>query len=301
MFTTLHAGIGVKQTHNHARSLKNMGDNHQVTKRKKQSLWLRGVLAGLCVAALGGVVVWFCIGQNKPLSVDTDSSRSRIQDASHPVKMNKSATTIEKNSAKTAPSSTSVPKETSNADAPEETPPTTAETNSTDEANNKKKKGPVFRNAMDQLLSMVMPDHPGDSVPPLPITDDMKFTEVQEKAMLERLTANDDDSDQVLERKEIVQAMRDEYLDLKKRGWTFIDYLKALQAKADLDSEVLSESWKLHDTVFNDPEISDAKYQETLEKINKVLGDRGIAPIKPPSLEDDDEEQQEEPKQEQKK
>ena len=147
----------------------------------------------------------------------------------------------------------------------------------------KPKDNRTFKNAMDQLLSMVMPHEVGGDVPPLPISDDMVFSGEDEKAILERLTADEKDSDAVLERKELVQAMRDEYLDLKKRGWTFIDYLKALEAKHRLDTEVRDESYKLHETVFNDPQISDEKYLETLGKINEVLSQRGIKPIKPPS------------------
>lgn len=172
----------------------------------------------------------------------------------------------------------------------------TTETNSTDEATQKKRKR-VFTNPMDQLMAMVMPKEPGDSVPPVPISDNAEFTPEQEKQMFEQLTADEDDSDAVLERKELVQAMRNEYVELKKRGWKFVDYIKALEAKAKLDNEVLTESWKIHETIFNDPEISDAKYTETLEKINKVLGDRGIKPIQPPT----DEEPEQQPTVEDKK
>ena len=153
----------------------------------------------------------------------------------------------------------------------------------------KPKDNRTFKNAMDQLMSMVMPHEVGGDVPPLPISDDMVFSEEDEKAILERLTADEKDSDAVLERKELVQAMRDEYLDLKKRGWKFIDYLKALEAKNRLDTEVRDESYKLHETVFNDPEISDEKYLETLGKINEVLTQRGIKPIKPPTEEAEEE------------
>ena len=145
----------------------------------------------------------------------------------------------------------------------------------------------VFANPMDQLLSMVTPHEAGGSVPPVPISDDMEFTPEQENQMFEQLVVSDDDSNEVLERKELVQALRNEYVELKKnRGWKFVDYIKALEAKAKLDNEILTESWKIHETVFNDPNISDEKYYETLQTINKVLGDRGIKPISP--LDDDD-------------
>ena len=144
-----------------------------------------------------------------------------------------------------------------------------------------KKDTRLFKNQMDQLMAMVMPKRAGEAVPPVPIDDNMKFSEEDEKKILERLTADENDTDEQLERKEIVQAMRDEYFDLKKRGWTFVDYIKALQAKADLDNEVLVESLKIHETVFNDKSISDEEYKKTLGEINKVLTDRGIAPIDP--------------------
>lgn len=152
-----------------------------------------------------------------------------------------------------------------------------------DEKAERPKRKIVFSNPMDQLMAMVMPMEPGQAVPPVPISDDMEFTPEQEQQMLERLTANEDDTDAVLERKELVQAMRDEYTELRtKHGWRFVDYIKALEAKARIDNEVLSESVAIHETVFNDPNVSDEEYMETLEKINKVLSERGIKGISIP-------------------
>ena len=147
---------------------------------------------------------------------------------------------------------------------------------------------PAFTNPMDQLMAMVVPREPGEAVPPVPISNDMVLTPEQESHMLEKLTIDENDPDSVAERKELVQAMRREYLELKKKyGWTFVDYIKAHEAQAKTDNEVLVESYKLHDTIFGNPEISDADYLETLGKINKVLSERGISPIKPPEgLED---------------
>lgn len=152
-----------------------------------------------------------------------------------------------------------------------------------DEKAERPKRKIVFSNPMDQLMAMVMPMEPGQAVPPVPISDDMEFTPEQEQQMLERLTASEEDSEAVLERKELVQAMRDEYTELRtKHGWRFVDYIKALEAKARIDNEVLSESVAIHETVFNDPNVSDEEYMETLEKINKVLSERGIKGISIP-------------------
>ena len=155
----------------------------------------------------------------------------------------------------------------------------------------------LFKNPMDQLLSMVLPKKPGASVPPLPNIDSITFTPEEEDQLLERLAASDDDSDERLERKEFVQALRDEYHELKKsHGWSFVDYVKALEAKVNLDAEVLSESIKINETVFNDASISDAEYSKTLTKINAILTSRGIEPIGNPGEEtpDESDEQQEE-------
>lgn len=139
----------------------------------------------------------------------------------------------------------------------------------------------VFKNMMDQLLAMAVPKNPGEPMPPLPIADGQRFPKEMEEKLFEQLVAEDGDSDDVLERKELVQSLRNEYFELKKKGWTFVDYLKALQAKVALDAEVLHESLKINATAFGDASLSDEKYNETLNEINKVLTDRGIPPIHP--------------------
>lgn len=155
----------------------------------------------------------------------------------------------------------------------------------------------LFKNPMDQLLSMVLPKKPGASIPPLPNIDSITFTPEEEDQLLERLAANDDDSEERLERKEFVQALRDEYHELKKsHNWSFVDYVKALEAKVNLDAEVLSESIKINETVFNDASISDEEYSKTLIKLNAVLTARGIEPIGKPGEEtpaESDEQQKE--------
>lgn len=155
----------------------------------------------------------------------------------------------------------------------------------------------LFKNPMDQLLSMVLPKKPGASIPPLPNIDSITFTPEEEDQLLERLAASDDDSDERLERKEFVQALRDEYHELKKsHDWSFVDYVKALEAKVNLDAEVLSESIKINETVFNDASISDEEYSKTLIKLNAILTARGIEPIGKPGEEtssESDEQQKE--------
>lgn len=149
------------------------------------------------------------------------------------------------------------------------------------EAEKKEKDTRPFKNIMNQLLAMVMPKNPGEMIPPLPLAEEMRFTDEQEREMLKQLTVEEHDTAETIKRKELVQSLQDEYFELKKRGWTFVDYLKALQAKVNLDAEVMQESFKIYKGIFDDPNISDEKYKETLDSINKVLTDRGLKPIEP--------------------
>ena len=255
---------------------------------KKPSPW-RVLVAGAIVVflAVGGVYFLLSKPATKVSGGELDGNRMIKEQC--PAKVKKPSTPTNSVASKVKPRTPAKAGEqyAEVAAEPTEASVTNAEASAEDK---KPKDDRLFKNAMDQLLAMVTPKNVGDGVPPLPIVDDMKFSEEDEKKILERLTADENDSDEVLERKELVQAMRDEYQELKKKGWTFVDYIKALEAKAKLDTEVLEESHKIHETVFNDPDISDAKYLETPEKINKVLSDRGIKPIKPPSEEPEEDE-----------
>ena len=255
--------------------------------RKARPSYLRGVLAGGIVVALAGAAVWFflhsSITEQRPSNDPNDEEGKGI---AKPLQIKPGGL---KGKAAGSTSGQATPAED---DKPREARPGTPEDDAAAETNNiaeiaKPKRR--FTNPMDQLLAMVAPREVGDPVPPVPINAGIEFTPEQESQMFELLAVEDDDSEEAIAKKELVQAMRDEYADLKKkRGWKFVDYIKALEAKAQLDSEVLTESAKIHDTVFNDPDISDEKYLETLEKINKVLGERGIKPITPPSSDDID-------------
>ena len=242
---------------------------------------VRGLVAGALVVAVGVAYLAFMNGGEKPKAGRVKIREATTAGVKKPTKVARAA------GGETISVRQQGEGETTSVRQQGTVEPEEGETNATADAGKdaKPKDTRVFKNAMDQLLSMVTPREVGGDVPPLPITDNMKFTEAEEKQILERLTADEGDSDAALERKELVQSMRDEYQELKKRGWEFIDYIKALEAKAKLDTEVRDESRKLHDTVFNDPDISDEKYKETLEKINKVLTDRGIKPIVPPGSE----------------
>ena len=248
---------------------------------KKPSPW-RGLFAGAIVVLLAAGGAYFLLSKPAAKVSDGELDEDRMIKERQPAKVKNPSASTDSAVSKVGPMTQAKAGERY-ADVATEVTEAAVTNGGASAEDNKQKDDRLFKNAMDQLLAMVAPRNVGDGVPPLPIVDDMKFSEEDEKKILERLTADDKDSDAVLERKELVQSMRDEYQELKKKGWTFVDYVKALEAKAKLDTEVLEESHKIHETVFNDPNITDAEYLEMLEKINKVLSDRGIKPISPPS------------------
>lgn len=245
---------------------------------KKPSPW-RGLLAGAIVVALAAAGAYFLLCKPAAQVSDDDLAAKRQIKEQRPAQVKKPSVPTDsvssKVSAKTQPRAGE-----QNAKVATETAETAVTNAEASAADKKPKDNRLFKNPMDQLLLMVMPQQPGGTVPPLPNIDSLTFTPEEEDRMLERLAVAEDDTDETLDRKELVQSLRDEYHELKKaRNWSFVDYVKALDAKVRLDADVLSESIKLHDTVFNDKSITDAEYAEALEKINKVLADRGIPPI----------------------
>ena len=245
---------------------------------KKPSPW-RGLVAGAIVVSLAAGGAYFLLCKPAAQVSDDDLAAKRQIRAQRPAKVKKPSAPDDPAVSKGKPRPEAAAAKTGEnraAAAPE-----ASETVATNAAEDKKPKdNRLFKNPMDQLLLMVMPKHPGGTVPPLPNIDSLTFTPEEEDRMLERLAVAEDDTDETLDRKELVQSLRDEYHELKKsRNWSFVDYVKALDAKVRLDAEVMTESINLHETVFNDKSITDAEYAEALEKINKVLADRGIPPI----------------------
>lgn len=250
-------------------------------KKKQQHASLRGLGAGLIVAILGCCVVAyffafeqheFGAGNNKhgtPLIDEHATSASALKDRIPCVSPDLSAANQNTDSSRGAN------------DIASKVTEFVSTTNST------KKAKVVFKNPMDQLMAMVVPQEVGQAVPPVPIFSDEDFSPEQENEMFEQMLAEDDDSEETLERKELIQSLREEFTYLKtNHGWKFSDYIKAMYAKAELDNAILRESCEIHESVFHDPNISDEKYLETLDKINSVLTQRGIKPI---SATDDDE------------
>ena len=262
----------------------------------KPSPW-RGVLAGVAVVVLALVAAFFLVSRHEEgVGEQQPGKKGRISSAKPALAKPATAVArpgVQREKADSARQDADGARASGVADE-------SAATNSVSSSEKSGKEDRrLFKNPMDQLLSMVLPRKPGASVPPLPDIGSITFTPEEEDHLLERLAANDDDSDEKLERKELVQALRDEYHELKKsRGWSFVDYVKALEAKVNLDAEVLSESIKINETVFNDASVSDEEYSKTLIKLNAILTARGIEPIGKPEEEpsDDSDEQKEQQK-----
>ena len=261
----------------------------------KPSPW-RGALAGVVVVLLALAAAFFLVSRNEEGVGEQQSGKKGKISSTTPASAGPASAAVcpavKKGKTDTASQGADV------ARAPVDEADESAATNSVSSSDKTGKEDRrLFKNPMDQLLSMVLPKKPGASVPPLPDIGSITFTPEEEDHLLERLAANDDDTDEKLERKELVQALRDEYHELKKtHGWSFVDYVKALEAKVNLDAEVLSESIKINETVFNDASISDDEYSKTLIKLNAILTARGIDPIgKPgdePSGESDEQQEQ---------
>lgn len=246
------------------------------TAAKKPSR-VRGLIAGLVVVVLAAVVYFSFFSCNVDDSVSVVDDSKLIKET-QPRKARKVTDSNVKK--RTSEGKMSVAKPTRQETPVQDVAETVSMNVATSTATATPKDKRLFKNPMDQLLLLVMPKYPGGQVPPLPDIGNIEFTPAEEERLLERLAESKDDTNETLDRKELVQSLRDEYHELKKeRNWSFVDYVKALEAKVRLDAEVLSESIKIHETVFNDKSISDAAYLEMLEKINKVLADRGIAPI----------------------
>lgn len=266
----------------------------------KPSPW-RGVLAGVVVVVLALAAAFFLVSRNNEEGVGEQQpgKKGKISSATPATANPVSAARPTAKKGKSAAAKQGADGARTPGMAADDADESAATNNVSSSEKSDKEDRRLFKNPMDQLLSMVLPRKPGASVPPLPDIGSITFTPEEEDHLLERLAANDDDSDEKLERKELVQALRDEYHELKKsRGWSFVDYVKALEAKVNLDAEVLSESIKINETVFNDASVSDEEYSKTLIKLNAILTARGIEPIGKPEDEssDDSDEQQEQQK-----
>ena len=134
----------------------------------------------------------------------------------------------------------------------------------------------VFKTGSEQLLAMATPAMPGMAVPPLPQIDDEGMKEDLEKAMNTDLKPSTNDTEETIGRKLTVTDQKEEFRELRKKGWTFSEYVKALHAKSSEEAEYLTEAHKLNDDLYHDKSITDEEYKKYREKINSELKERGL-------------------------
>lgn len=243
---------------------------------QRKGLWL---WAALIVVIVGALVFWLFTSTDSMEEVEVEKSNKGIHEVAPADTHKDSKATADTATKQTLPTAKSGARQ--NATKGGEIVKVSEDAQEDASTNRPPVQKRLFPNMMDQLLAMAMPKNPGEPMPPLPIADGQKFPPELEEKMLERLAVADDDTEHTLDAKERVQAMRDEYFELKKRGWSFVDYLKACQAKVALDAEVKHESLRMNEEAFLSKGLSDADYRAFLDKINTVLNERGIPPIHP--------------------
>lgn len=142
---------------------------------------------------------------------------------------------------------------------------------------------PLFKSHAEVLLSMATPSEPGGSVPPVPIpSEDEDDSADVAKALSNVIVPTPNDTERSLETKLTVAEQKEEFRELaRKEGWTFREYIKALQERFREDEKLASESEKLNEELFHDESLSDADYRANLAEINKARAERGLPALKP--------------------
>ena len=142
-----------------------------------------------------------------------------------------------------------------------------------------------FKTASEQLLSMVLSGQPGDSVAPLPVSDDDDLEEDALKALNSTIYVRDDDSEDTLAHKANVAAAKEQLRELKaKEGWTMVEYVRAVEAQRKEDAQLKKELYQELEKRVNDSTIPDDKIRSDLTEINAILSERGIPPIQEEDL-----------------
>ena len=150
---------------------------------------------------------------------------------------------------------------------------------------------PLLKNGAEQLLRMATPSAPGMPVPPLPIRSDEDMGAEIKAALTNVIHATSNDTEQTLQVKMNVIEQKEEFRKLRKEGWTFTEYVKALAEKHNDEAKYLDEARKLVQELHNDATLSDEDYKKERAVINQALREKGLPEIK----DDDDEDSSGEP------
>lgn len=143
----------------------------------------------------------------------------------------------------------------------------------------------------EQLLVMVSPLKKGDFVPPPPIGEPDPALEKEAEAMLEKVGVVEEwDTEQSVEIKERLEALKDEWYAAKQAGLSFHDFLTKRLNAANFDTTTLEEARQFDRENYADEKMSDADYDKAHEKVNKLLEMQGFEKIRRPDAEEADDE-----------
>ena len=135
---------------------------------------------------------------------------------------------------------------------------------------------PIFDNACDQVIAMMLSAKPGQSMPPLPMLD-----KSLEQDFLDSLTSpiviSEDDSDEVRDIKAKVKEAKAYLVEEIKRGGSLLEAIREHQTEmeriADSHLMAMQEMQKIR------AECGDDAAQEFIERVNESFRARGIAEI----------------------
>ncbi len=137
-----------------------------------------------------------------------------------------------------------------------------------------------FKTSTENYIAMAIPSEPGVGVPPIPIPEDVDFSEDMKKAFSTPIVAEEGDTEESINRKIAVLDHKEELQELaSKEGWTLPEYVNAIRDKYIEANEYLAECHEILEKAYADPDISDDSYVAMRDKINEALKNRGLPEI----------------------
>ena len=137
-----------------------------------------------------------------------------------------------------------------------------------------------FGTSTENYIAMAIPSEPGVGIPPIPIPEDVDFSEDMKKAFSTPIVAEDGDTEESIKRKIAVLDHKEELQQLaSKEGWTLPEYVNAIRDKYIAANEYLAECHEILERAYADPDIGDDSYIAMRDKINETLKNRGLPEI----------------------
>lgn len=135
---------------------------------------------------------------------------------------------------------------------------------------------PIFENACDQVIAMMLSTKPGQSMPPLPMLDKSLEQDFM-NSLASPIVISEDDSDEVRNIKAQVKEVKAYLVDEIKSGGSLLEAIREHQAEmertADSHLMAIQEMQKLR------AECGEDAAQEFIEKVNESFRARGIPEI----------------------